>query len=113
MTFKQRAVRLLNRGIDYLQRKLPPNRVAVLLTPLIFVPLAGAASAWLAKNFPGIAFSTDVVTGFAAAGAISALTVAYKWIDGWQADEASFNQRWNDQKKIEAEATARAADRQS
>jgi len=97
---------LLHRGIDYLQGKFPPNRIAVLLTPLVFVPVAGAASAWLATHFPGITFSSDVITGFAAAGALSALTGAYKWLDGWQADEASLNERFNAERIIEAEAKA-------
>jgi hypothetical protein len=89
----------LHRTIDYLQMKFPPNRIAVLLTPLVFVPVAGAVSAWLAENFPGVTFSSDVVVGFAAAGALSALTTAYKWIDGWQSDEAAFNHYWNAEKK--------------
>lgn len=98
---------LLHRAIDYLQVKFPPNRIVVLLTPLVFVPVAGAVSAWLAKNFPGVTFSSDVVTGFAAAGALAALTAAYKWLDGWQADEAAFNQRHNERERIKAEAEFR------
>lgn len=97
---------LFNRAIDYLQLKFPPNRVVVLLTPLLFVPVAAGVSAWLAKNFPGVTFSSDVVTGFAAAGALSALTTAYKWIDGWQAAEAATDALFNAKRIIEAKGEA-------
>ena len=78
---------LLHRLIDYLQTKFPPNRVVVLLTPLVFVPIAGTVSAWIAENFPGVNLSEEAVVGFAAAGVLSALTAAYKWLDGWQEHE--------------------------
>ncbi len=78
---------LLHRAINYLQAKFPPNRIVVLLTPLVFVPLAGTVSAWIAERFPGVNLSEEAVVGFAAAGALSALTAAYKWLDGWQSYE--------------------------
>jgi hypothetical protein len=86
---KARAFALLNRGIDKLQETFPVNRVVILLTPIIFVPGAAVVSAWIGKNFPGVSFSKEAVVGFAAAGALSALTAAYKWIDGWQKHEAN------------------------
>lgn len=82
----------LHRAIDYLQETFPPNRVVVLLTPLVFVPLAGTVSAWIAENFPGLQLSEEAVVGFAAAGALSALAAAYKWIDGWQKHEQVIQQ---------------------
>ncbi len=100
--------KLLNRGINYLQAKFPPNRIVALLTPIVFVPASAWASAWLGKNLPGVQFAPEVITGFGVAGALAALTTAYKWLDGWQADEASFNERFNAEKIIEAEARARA-----
>lgn len=81
---KARTLAILNKRIDYLQRKFPPNRVVVLLTPLLFVPISAGASAWIAKHFPGVNLSPTVVAGAAGAGALSALATAYKWIDGWQ-----------------------------
>lgn len=98
---------LLNRTIDYLQAKLPPNRIAVLLTPTVFVPTAAWASAWLTSHLPGVQFTPEIIVGFAAAGALSALTAAYKWLDGWQAEEAAFNERFNAEKIIEAEAASK------
>jgi hypothetical protein len=83
---KARAIALLNSGIDRLQATFPPNRLVVLLTP-VFVPLAGAASAWIATNFPGIALSEGTVVGFAAAGSLAAIGGAYKWLDKWQKQE--------------------------
>jgi hypothetical protein len=84
-------LKLLNRGIDYLQEKFPPNRVVVLLTPLVFVPVSAVVSAWVAKHFPGVNLSPVVIGGAAAAGALSALATAYKWIDGWQKHEGQFH----------------------
>lgn len=77
----------LHACIDKLQATFPPNRIVVLLTPLVFVPAAGAVSAWVAEHFPGISLSEEAVIGFAVAGALSALTAAYKWLDGWQQHE--------------------------
>jgi hypothetical protein len=97
---------LFNRAVDYLQSKFPPNRIVVLLTPVLFVPGAAWASAWLGEHLPGVQFAPEVIVGFAAAGALSALTAAYKWLDGWQADEAAFNERFNAERIIEAESKA-------
>jgi hypothetical protein len=79
--------KLVNRVIDYLQEKFPPNRVVVLLTPLVFVPAAGFVSAWVAKNIPGIDLDPAWVLGTFVAGGLSAIVAANKWLDGWQAHE--------------------------
>jgi len=79
---------MLNRLIDFLQEKFPVNRVVVLLTPIAFVPAAGWVTAYVGQHFPGLpTFGPGAVTGFFIAGALSALTAAYKWIDGWQVHE--------------------------
>jgi hypothetical protein len=83
---KVRAIALLNKGIDKLQKTFPPNRVVIILTPF-FVPLAAAASAWVANNFPGISLSEGTIIGFAGAGALAAIGGAYKWLDRWQQQE--------------------------
>lgn len=85
---------LLSRLIDYAQAKLPPNRIVVLLTPLIFVPAAGFVSAWVAKNIPGVTLDPALVAGAFVAGGAAALTTAYRWLDGWQQREARLA-RWD------------------
>ena len=75
--------------IDYLRDKFPPNRVVAFLTPIIFAPLAGTISAWLAEKAPLIHanLSADQLTAIFIAGALTALGAAYKWLDGWQKHE--------------------------
>jgi hypothetical protein len=80
-------MKLLNGIIDYLQVKFPPNRIVVLLTPLVFVPAAGYISAWVAKQIPGVDLDPALVSGVFVAGALSAVAAAYKWLDGWQEHE--------------------------
>ena len=84
MTLRKRAAALLNRGIDYLQEKFPPNRVVVLLTPLVFAPASGFVTAWVAQQVPGAQLSPGMVTGLFIAGTLAAVAKAYKWLDGWQ-----------------------------
>lgn len=81
---KEAAKRLLNRAIDYAQEKLPPNRVVVLLTPLVFAPAAGYVTALVAKQVPGIHLDSGELTALFIAGATAAVVKAYKWLDGWQ-----------------------------
>jgi membrane protein implicated in regulation of membrane protease activity len=77
-----------NKAIDKAQATFPPNRIVALLTPLVFVPVSGFVSAWVAKHFPGLpAFSSAQITGFMLVGALSALAAGYKWVDGWQKAE--------------------------
>jgi hypothetical protein len=80
-------MKLLNRLLDRLQATFPPNRIVVLLTPIIFVPAAGWAAAWLAKHVPGLNVSPGEIAAFVGAAALAALTLAYKWLDGWQHHE--------------------------
>jgi hypothetical protein len=64
------------------------NRVVALLTPLVFAPLAGACSAWLAEHFPGTEISADQLQQVFIAGALVALAPALQWLHGWQKHEA-------------------------
>jgi hypothetical protein len=84
---KARGLALLNRGIDKLQETFPPNRVVLLAAAPIGVA-AGAANAWVATKFPGLPhFTNGQVTAFAIAGFASVVTLAYKYVDGWQKAE--------------------------
>jgi len=67
---------------------MSPNRVVAALTPLVFAPLAGAVSAWLAAHFPGLDVSPNDVEKVFIAGALIALAPAAQWIHGWQRFEA-------------------------
>lgn len=79
---------LIGSVINGLQAKFPPNRIVALLTPVVFVPVAAFVAAWVPKHFPGApTFSADQLLASATTGAVSALAIAYKWIDGWQKHE--------------------------
>lgn len=79
---------LLMAAIDKIQATFPVNRVVALLTPLAFVPASAWISGYVAEHFPGLPpLSSGSVTGIMIAGALAALTAAYKWIDGWQRHE--------------------------
>jgi hypothetical protein len=84
---KDAAKRLLNRAIDYGQEKFPPNRVVVLLTPLVFAPAAGYVTALVAKQIPGVSLDSGQLTALFIAGGTAAVVKAYKWLDGWQKEE--------------------------
>ncbi len=84
---KARGIVLLNKGIDNLQATFPPNRIVVLLTPLVFAPAAGYVSALVAKQIPGAHLDPTEVTAVFLAGATGAVVKAYKWLDGWQKSE--------------------------
>jgi hypothetical protein len=77
-----------NKAIDTLQEKFPPNRVVVLLTPTAFVPASVWISGWAATHLPGLpGLTSGEVLGVELAGALAALKLADKWIDGWQMHE--------------------------
>lgn len=77
-------LKLLAEGLSYLQSKFPVNRVVVLLTPLVFVPVAGYVTSWAAVHIPGLpAINPTEVTALFGTGAATALALGYKWIDGW------------------------------
>jgi hypothetical protein len=61
-----------------------PNRVVAVLTPLVFAPLAGAVTAWLAEHFPGFNVDQDQLQAIFIAGALIALAPAAQWLHGWQ-----------------------------
>ncbi len=67
---------------------MSPNRVVAVLTPLVFAPLAGAVTTWLAENAPGLNVSQDDLTTVFIAGALIALAPAVQWLHGWQKYEA-------------------------
>ncbi len=87
---------MLDQLIDGLQAKYPPNRIAIALGVVVtafLTPAAGVATAWVAVHFPSLPTFTPAEV-LAAAGTVSiavataVITLAYKWIDGWQQREA-------------------------
>ena len=67
---------------------MSPNRIVAVLTPLVFAPLAGAVTAWLAEHFPGVEVSSSSLEEIFIAGALIALAPAAQWLHGWQKFEA-------------------------
>jgi hypothetical protein len=67
---------------------MTPNRVVAVLTPLVFAPLAGAISAWLARHAPGVDVQQDDIQAVFIGGALIALAPAAQWLHGWQKYEA-------------------------
>ncbi|MGH2780742.1 MAG: hypothetical protein ACRDLA_04905 [Thermoleophilaceae bacterium] len=67
---------------------MSPNRVVAVLTPLVFAPAAGAVTAWLAENFPGVEVSQSALEEIFIVGALIALAPAVQWLNGWQKHEA-------------------------
>lgn len=67
---------------------MTPNRIVALLTPLVFAPLAGAVSSWLAQHFPGVNVSESDLQAIFIGGALIALAPAVQWLHGWQKYEA-------------------------
>jgi hypothetical protein len=65
-----------------------PNRAVALLTPIVFAPLAGAVSAWVASHLPGVDLPADQVQAVFIAGSLIAFGKAAQWLRGWQAYEA-------------------------
>ena len=63
---------------------MSPNRVVAVATPLVFAPLAGAVSAWLAKHFPGFNVPQEHLQQIFIAGSLIALAPAAQWLHGWQ-----------------------------
>lgn len=83
--------------IDVLREKFPLNRV-VAITTAIVTPLAaglgGTVTVWLGEHLPLVAeqFGPDQITaGFIAGAVLTAgalVTMAYRWLEGWQKSEA-------------------------
>jgi hypothetical protein len=67
---------------------MSPNRVVAVATPLVFAPLAGAVTAWLAEHFPGFNVQQSALEEIFIAGALIALAPAAQWLHGWQKYEA-------------------------
>lgn len=66
---------------------IAPNRAVVLLTPLVFAPLAGAISVLVAKYVPGVDISSGSLEAVFIAGATIAFAKAGLWLKGWQQHE--------------------------
>ena len=64
------------------------NRIVAVLTPLLFAPLAGAVTAWLAEHAPGVEISESSLEEVFIAGALIGLAPAAQWLHGWQKWEA-------------------------
>lgn len=77
---------MLTHLAGYLKKNWPPNRVVVLLTPVLFVPVAGWVTVKAAQL--GLNLDHDQVVGAFVAGGLAAITMAYKFLSGWQAYEA-------------------------
>lgn len=85
---------LLARALESLQRRFPPNRVVVLLTPLAFVPASAFVAAYLARHFPGVPyFGQAEILGAMVVGAGSAITFAYRWLANWERAEQRAHER--------------------
>jgi hypothetical protein len=66
---------------------IKPNQAVVLLTPLVFAPLAGAISVLVAKHIPGMEIDKGALEAVFIAGATIAFAKAGLWLKGWQAYE--------------------------
>jgi hypothetical protein len=66
---------------------ISPNRVVTALTPLVFAPLAGAISVFVAAHVPGLEIDTAQLQAVFIAGATIAFGKAALWLKGWQAFE--------------------------
>ena len=84
---------------------LTPNRIVAFLTPIAFAPLAGAISAWVAENAPGLDLSEERLTSIFIAGALVALAPALQWLHGWQ----KYEQREAEAEQAVALANSEAA----
>lgn len=61
------------------------ERIAVVLTPLVFAPLASFIAAFVASNFPGLPHVTPTeITGVEVTAFVTAGGLVYKWLHGRQ-----------------------------
>jgi hypothetical protein len=67
--------------VSFLKAFRPPNRIVAILTPIL-APIAGAISAWIAKNAPGIDIPESALNEIFIAGAAIALAPAIHWLQG-------------------------------
>jgi hypothetical protein len=66
---------------------MPPNRVVLMLTPIV-APAAGYVAAWLAKHVPGVAIKPSDLNEIFLAGIGVVLAGSAQWIHGYQKHEA-------------------------
>jgi len=85
-----KAVKELGRMLGaYLKQTFPPNRVVLILTPIVLVPAAAAATGWLATNFPGLPPLDPTQVTVLMGGAVAAVIgLTYKWLSNWGQYEA-------------------------
>ena len=62
------------------------GRFVALFTP-IFAVVAGAIAAWVAQQIPGVALDQTQIVAFMVVASTSALTAAWKWLQGLQQHE--------------------------
>jgi predicted anti-sigma-YlaC factor YlaD len=68
------------------------NRVVVVLTPF-FALLAGSIAAWIGDHVPGVKLDSTQLTALIVAVITAVLTMALKWLHGWQQHEAALRSR--------------------
>jgi hypothetical protein len=66
---------------------VPPNRLVALATPFA-APVAAYATAWAAKNIPGVELDEMQLEAIFIAGLAAVLVPAAQWLHGWQKHEA-------------------------
>jgi hypothetical protein len=87
-----------------------PNRIVAILTPLVFAPLAGWLTAYVARNAPGLpALDPAQVTALFIAGATIAFGKAAQWTHGWQKFESGPDGQVGHTDPDEAEQLAEAS----
>jgi hypothetical protein len=62
------------------------GRFVALLTP-IFAVVAGAVAGWVAQKIPGVQLDQTQIAAFMVVASTSALTAAWKWLQGLQQHE--------------------------
>jgi hypothetical protein len=66
---------------------IAPNRAVAVLTPLVFAPLAGTISVFVARHVPGVEIDGASLQAIFIAGATIAFGKAGLWLKGWQEHE--------------------------
>lgn len=73
---------------EWLQRTFPSNRLVILATP-IAAALAGYICTWTTKHIAFLHLDQGQTTAVFISGIGLVVTMAYKWLDGWQKHEQS------------------------
>jgi hypothetical protein len=89
MTLTTQAVAAQNgsgSGVGTPTEASPISRFVALLTPF-FAILTGTIAGYIAKHIPGVTLDQPQIVAFMIAASTSALTAAWKWLQGWQQHE--------------------------